>query len=268
MRSWYYLFSILAIHSALRLARSDENSGAVRCPCANNPATSWEFTLEQAVSISDVVLMGKIVNLHEGMRGTMNATLSLMIAYKGRNLRFLSRIDRVTNFEKDSSREMSLFFLAEEPAGNLALQCMAPLLALNSAGNLKSLLDFVREVGMSKSTCIYVVACESRPLTAPLCPLIAAWRGADVCVCVSAITVDHAHILHIPCMRHLYWTMACYVQTDLIPSNPLQIFEPLYLPCPWVKVFFQLLIFAYLNIVICTINTFTILRLFTQHDAF
>lgn len=94
--------------------------------------------------------MGRIVDLRDGIRGTMNATLSLMAAYKGRNFRFLSLIDKVTNFERESSKEMSLFFLTEEPSGNLALQCMTPLGMLNTAGNLRSLLDFIRDVGIGK----------------------------------------------------------------------------------------------------------------------
>lgn len=148
MKIWCYLFSVLALQIGVQFARSDE--GSVSCPCASNPAASWEYTLEEAVHISDVVIMGRIVELKEGMRGRMNATLSLMAAYKGGNFRFLSLVEKVTNFEKDSSRDMSLFFLVEEPSGNLALQCMTPLGSLNVAGRLKSLLDYVRYVGTGK----------------------------------------------------------------------------------------------------------------------
>lgn len=146
MRS-HYMLAIVALHIALQLPDGDASSGAVRCPCASDSAT-WEFSMEQAMHVSDVVMMGRIVSLREGLRGTMNATISSIITYKGRNSQFLTMVHHVTNFEKDSSREMALFFLAVEPAGNLALQCMSTLLALNSVSDLRILLDFVRDMGI------------------------------------------------------------------------------------------------------------------------
>lgn len=96
--------------------------------------------------VSDVVLMGRIRDLSDGISGTMNASLSVMATYKGPDI-FLDDLDNVTNFEKDSSKEVSLFFLTEEPAGNLALQCITPLGKLHVMGDLTSLLDFVSDVG-------------------------------------------------------------------------------------------------------------------------
>ena len=104
--------------------------------------------------VSDVVIMGKVIEVREGLRGTMNATIASVITYKGRssNLRthFLTQVPHVTNFDKDDPRDMALFFLAIEPEGNMALQCMSPLIALNEVGNLKVILDFVRDMGTSE----------------------------------------------------------------------------------------------------------------------
>lgn len=106
--------------------------------------------------VSDVVLIGGIVDLSDGIRGTMNATLAVTASYKGPNI-FLAVLENVTNFEKDPSKEMSLFFLTEEPAGNLALQCITPLGKLNVMGDLTSLLDFVSDVGKGKCDAVCMI---------------------------------------------------------------------------------------------------------------
>ena len=130
-------------------------SRAMRCPCAASLGTAdGALTIEQAVRVSDVVLLGRVVGLHTGLRGTMNASLISIFTYKGAG-DFLTRVEDVTNFAKEAGEDvLALFFLAEEPAGNLALLCMSPLLQLNSAtlGDLRSLLDFVRDMGRRKSS--------------------------------------------------------------------------------------------------------------------
>lgn len=126
-------------------------SAATRCPCAGSLATERP-TIEEAVRTSDVVLFGKIVGLQPGLRGTMNASLVSIHAYKGRTL-FLSRVENCTNFSWDAGLGVpSLFFFVQEPAGNLALRCMSPLGDLHSAtdGHLPALLDFVRDLGKRK----------------------------------------------------------------------------------------------------------------------
>lgn len=130
-------------------------SGAVYFPCINSMGDlSWELTLKQTIRISDVVMLGQVVELQEGIRGTLNATIASMITYKGRfsqNM-FLSRVEDVTNFAKDTPlEEMALLFFALEPAGNLALRCMSPLLTLSTHQDLKIVLDFVRDFGRGKS---------------------------------------------------------------------------------------------------------------------
>ena len=127
-------------------------SGTVRCPCATSLAAYWELTLEQAMLVSDVVIMGRILELREGLRGTMNASIATMIAYKGHFAAFLMRMDDFTNFDHDAPRAMALFFFAREPAGNLALQCMTPLSSLYAVGDLKAVLDYVKDMGSGKLT--------------------------------------------------------------------------------------------------------------------
>lgn len=103
--------------------------------------------------VSDVVMMGKVVDIREGLRGTMNATIAAMYTYKG-TVRFLTQVGQVTNFDREVDRDrMALFFLVKEPAGNLALQCMSPLPSLNGDGGntLMDILDFVYELGDSES---------------------------------------------------------------------------------------------------------------------
>ena len=131
-------------------------SRSMRCPCHHSLAAErWNsLSIEEAVRLSDVVLLGRVVDLHAGIRGTMNASLISIFTYKGPSS-FLSRLEDVTNFAEDTREDlMALFFFAEEPSGNLALQCMSPLLELHSAtlGDLKALLDFVRDLGRREST--------------------------------------------------------------------------------------------------------------------
>ena len=130
-------------------------SSSMRCPCANSPAgNQWSaFSLDQAVRVADVVLLGRVMELGEGVGGTKNASLVSIFTYKGRSV-FLSRINDATNFAEDTERHvMALFFFSEEPAGSMALQCMATLTELHSAarGELKDLLDFVRDQGIGGS---------------------------------------------------------------------------------------------------------------------
>ena len=155
----HLLAAVLVLHLASQLPGGDAAfSGSMRCPCASSLGASWELSLDQAVRVSDVVMMGRVLELRDGLGGMMNASLSSMITYKGRFSQgggFLTRVDHVTNFEKGAPREMALFFFATEPAGNLALQCMAPLTALNSVGDLKAVLDFVRDFGRRKFAIIF-----------------------------------------------------------------------------------------------------------------
>ena len=130
-------------------------SSSMRCPCAHSPAgNQWSaFSLDQAVRVADVVLLGRVMELGEGVGGTKNASLVSIFTYKGRSV-FLSRINDATNFPEDTERQvMALFFFSEEPAGSMALQCMATLTELHSAarGELKDLLDFVRDQGIGGS---------------------------------------------------------------------------------------------------------------------
>lgn len=148
-----FTLALLVLQLSLQLTGSDATfSGSVICPCTTSLAASWEFTLEQAMLVSDVVMMGKVLELHEGLGGMMNATIVSMITYKGHfsHGAFLTRVDGITNFEKSAPREMALFFFAREPAGNLALQCMSLLTSLNAVSDLKAVLDFVRDIGSSK----------------------------------------------------------------------------------------------------------------------
>jgi hypothetical protein len=98
--------------------------------------------------VADVVMLGKILKLGDGLRGTMNASILSAVTYKG-GATFWTQMDDFTNFEKDSPPEISLFFFVREPAGNLALQCMVPLYELSTVGrSLKDLLEFVHETGI------------------------------------------------------------------------------------------------------------------------
>ena len=103
--------------------------------------------------ISDVVLLGKVVDIKEGIRGTMNATIVSIYSYKG-TVSFLTQVSGITNFDRVISQPKitSLFFLAKEPAGNLALQCMSPLPFLDAEGGntLMNVLSFVNRLGESK----------------------------------------------------------------------------------------------------------------------
>lgn len=113
--------------------------------------------------VSDVVMMGKVVHVQEGLRGTMNATIAAMYTYKG-SLHFLTQVSHVTNFDREVERDrMALFFLVKEPAGNLALQCMSPLPSLNGDGGntLMDILDFVYDMGDSelRTSCVLVLPC-------------------------------------------------------------------------------------------------------------
>lgn len=150
------LTAALVLHLSSQLPGSDAAfSGSVRCPCATSLGeSSWQFSLEQAMLVSDVVMMGRVVELQEGLGGMMNASIASMITYKGRFSSgggFLTLVENVTNFEKGAPRDMAIFFFAKEPAGNLALQCMAPLIALSAIGDLKAVLDYVRDLGRRKS---------------------------------------------------------------------------------------------------------------------
>ena len=127
----------------------------------SSSAAGWEYTFEEAMRVADVVIMGKILKLSDGVRGTMNASILLAVAYKGASFFstqmkgesfFWTQIENIgTNFEKDSPRSISLFFFAREPAGNLALQCMVTLDELRAAGgNLKDLLEFAHKMGVGK----------------------------------------------------------------------------------------------------------------------
>ena len=137
---------------------ASSSMGEIRCSCVGSLA-SWDFSLEQAVTLADVVLMGKVVELSRGLRGTMNATVSILYAYKensqvGRQ-KSLSEVRGITNFGEGADEDrISLFFLMVEPTGNLALQCMMPLVPStngNEGTNLVSLLNFVYAAGKSKS---------------------------------------------------------------------------------------------------------------------
>ncbi|CAI8027803.1 hypothetical protein GBAR_LOCUS15829 [Geodia barretti] len=129
-------------------------SRTMRCPCAASLATeNWQPSVEEAVRLSDVVLMGRVVELRPGLRGTMNASVVTVYAYKGRAI-FLSVIDNCTNFADGSDLNVvSLFFFAREPGGNLALRCVSPLQELHSAtqGHLPALLNFVRDTGKQEN---------------------------------------------------------------------------------------------------------------------
>jgi hypothetical protein len=148
-----HLLIVVAVGLALQPAISaggDAPLGDVRCPCGSGPAATWEYTLEQAMRVADVVMLGKILKLGDGLRGTMNASILSAVTYKG-GATFWTQMDDFTNFEKDSPPEISLFFFVREPAGNLALQCMVPLYELSTVGrSLKDLLEFVHETGIRK----------------------------------------------------------------------------------------------------------------------
>ena len=145
------LLAVVAVGLSLQSAFSDSRGaslGDVRCPCVSSSAASWEYTFEQAMRVADVVIMGKIMKLSDGVRGTMNASLLSAITYKGDSI-FWTQMEDFTNFEKDSPRDMSFFFFAREPAGNLALQCMASLYQLSAAGvDLRDLLEFIHKMGV------------------------------------------------------------------------------------------------------------------------
>ena len=147
------LLALVAASLSLQSAVSDSRGaslGDVRCPCVSSSAASWEYSFEEAMRVADVVIMGKILKLSDGVRGTMNASILSAVAYKGGSF-FWTQMEDGTNFEKDSPLDMSFFFFAREPAGNLALQCMATLYELSAGGvDLKDLLEFAHKMGIGK----------------------------------------------------------------------------------------------------------------------
>lgn len=133
------------------------------CACADGADTMVSqcvygdmelLSLDDAIHVSDVVFTGRIISMRDGERGTMTATVDYYYAYKrDRYLRRLgmARID-VKNFPQfaESMRESALFFLVREPDGNLALQCVAPIVSLASPGSFASIatvLNRVRTIG-------------------------------------------------------------------------------------------------------------------------
>lgn len=124
-------------------------------PCYRSGGENVNFTLDDTIHLSDVVVSGRIVTVKRGEFETHTAGVSYYYAYKsdGLLLRRFFWSTAVTNFSPAPQvGQLGIFFLFREPSLQLALFCMTPIEMLHqsSEGSYQEIVDRINEVGSSK----------------------------------------------------------------------------------------------------------------------
>lgn len=117
---------------------------------------NFNETLDNIIHLSDVILVGRIVEVKEGNFGTYSADVSFLYSLKSDEFlpkKFFSH-SKVTNFSPEPTNGMiNFFFLNREPNMQLALLCMASetVLIQYTGLDFQMILVYISNMGKSES---------------------------------------------------------------------------------------------------------------------
>lgn len=127
-------------------------------------ARDTALSLDDAIHLSDVVVTGRVISVRKGENGISKVNISFYYAYKRDNRlqrQAFSMMQAAAGFDPQERMDgTGFFFLVREPSGDLVLQCVGTLEALEEALRTRSssveadspvaLLDHVNEVAKSE----------------------------------------------------------------------------------------------------------------------